>query len=220
MSTDVAVLVLTGSLASLAGQYLSATGHASPASQIFPWARYTSTFLYAAISRLLCGRRAQPLSARQRKLLTLIGVLDTTAYILFTLGFYACGAATAGVLLAASSQVLTAAASHWVLGKRLNGVQAAAIGTILAGLAVRFGGKGTVDAGKSAPLVGQGVGTAALVAAAALYASMGVVYEALHAGDDGPAPTYADISWHNSRLGALLLMRSFVEGVARRCCAV
>ncbi|KFM29156.1 hypothetical protein F751_5512 [Auxenochlorella protothecoides] len=176
MHADILLLVLTGTVLNVVGQYLTATGFAAPSAQAMPWIRYGATLAYAGLVR---ARRTvhTSLSPRQHSLLTLIGFLETVAYTLFTLGFYACGPATASLLLAAVSQVLTAASSHWLLGKRLSPRQ---------GLAVMLWG------------------TLFLVAAAAMYTAMGVAYEALLAASGSARPSYADVSWHSSKLGFAL----------------
>ncbi|RMZ53515.1 hypothetical protein APUTEX25_003337, partial [Auxenochlorella protothecoides] len=201
MHADILLLVLTGTVLNVVGQYLTATGFAAPSAQAMPWIRYGATLAYAGLVR---ARRTvhTSLSPRQHSLLTLIGFLETVAYTLFTLGFYACGPATASLLLAAVSQVLTAASSHWLLGKRLSPRQGLAVMVILLGLGIRAGG------GRAGQPAAEGAtqlwGTLFLVAAAAMYTAMGVAYEALLAASGSARPSYADVSWHSSKLGFAL----------------
>lgn len=205
MHADILLLVFTGTVLNVVGQYLTATGFAAPRAQVIPWIRYGATFAYAGLARLRWGGGAQ-LNPHQMRLLSLIAGLETAAYVLFTLGFYACGPALSSLVLAAASQVLTASASHFVLGKKLTARQATAIAVILLGLALRWeGARGAAGKGDGRAGDGGGLppdvaaGLLAILTAAALYTGMGLAYERL-LGED--RPSYADVSWHSSKLGA------------------
>lgn len=144
-----------------------------------------------------------------------IGLLDASAYCLYCLGFYACGATLANLLLAAVGQVLTAALTRFVLKRRLTPGQLAGVGCVGIGLLVRalpasyFAGGAAAAAADSSSSSSSSLspeqlwGAACVAMAALLYAILGVAYEKLLKGGESPPPANAEIMWHVSILGVL-----------------
>lgn len=194
-------------------QFITDTRFSAPEAHIIPAIKFTATLLGAALRR---PHRSTATPA-QRRLMALIGLLDASAYTVYCLGFFACGATLANLLLSGVGQVLTATLTRCVLRRQLTGGQVAGIAFVGMGLAVRAapaayftnGAAAAGAAGAASPatlaassLTPEQLNGAWLVALAALlYSLLGVAYEKLLKGGDAPPPANAEIMWHVSILG-------------------
>jgi drug/metabolite transporter (DMT)-like permease len=192
----VAGLLCTGVGLNVISQLVSDAGFAHTSAHIVPWVKFASTLAAAAAARA----RAPPYATttRQRRLMLLIGALDAAAYAAFCVGFAAVGAAAANVLLAGASQLATALASRFVLGRRLGRAQLAALALVLAGLALRAA---PAPGGASALGAVDPAGAALVLGAGLLYAALGVAYEMLVRASAGAAPPHAVVLWSTARVG-------------------
>lgn len=222
-----------GSILNVAAQFVTDTKFADPSSQIIPWIKFTSSLIFAYVASTV-GRPSQAAgkqsnktaTAYQKNLMTLIGILDMTAYTTFTLGFVYCGAALSSVLLSSVAQVFTAFATRFVLRKKLSRGQIAAIVCVCGGLAIRAAPAEYFDSWKpatslfktlkiptsiasSTKLTAQSKGTTDLVKGSALiilsaflYSALGVTYETL-VNTSNP-PQYPEVLWNISKLGFLI----------------
>jgi drug/metabolite transporter (DMT)-like permease len=188
--------LLSGVVLNTISQLITDTKFSHPNAHIVPTVKFAATLIGAAVRRPP-GRQSTA-TAAQRRLMALIGLLDASAYCLYCLGFYACGATLANLLLSGVGQVLTAALTRWALRRRLTRGQLVGIGCVGLGLAVRalpaaaFGGGGAAGAAGVAPSSEQLWGGACVVLAALLYSLLGVAYEHLLRGQPAP-PSNAEI---------------------------
>ncbi|EFN56011.1 hypothetical protein CHLNCDRAFT_52094 [Chlorella variabilis] len=199
----------SGVVLNIISQLITDTSFSAPEAHIIPAVKFTATLVGAALRRPRGVRPAATPS--QRRLMAAIGLLDASAYTLYCLGFFACGATLANLLLSGVGQVLTAALTRWVLRRRLTGGQLAGIAFVGLGLAVRaapaflLGAAAPNDGGAAAGAAlsrEQLVGAALVGLAALLYSILGVAYEKLLKGEPAPPPN-AEIMWHVSILGFL-----------------
>jgi drug/metabolite transporter (DMT)-like permease len=200
--------LLSGTVLNTLSQLITDTAFSAPEAHIIPAVKFTATLIGAALRR---PKRATA-TPQQRRLMAAIGLLDASAYTVFCLGFYACGATLANLLLSGVGQVLTATLTRLVLRRRLSGGQLAGIACVGLGLAVRAAPAAYFTSGSSIGTAGAGaslaaglspeqLGGAALVALAALlYSLLGVAYEKLLKGSQ-QAPPNAEIMWQTSILG-------------------
>ncbi|PSC69568.1 transporter permease [Micractinium conductrix] len=197
-------------------QLITDTKFSRPEAHVIPFVKFAATLAGAALRR----PRVATATPEQRRLMLLVGLLDASAYTVYCLGFFACGATLANLLLSGVGQVLTASLTRWVLRRRLTGGQLAGIAFVSLGLAVRaapaayfdalpFPGGGAGAAGSAGPagpslaLSPEQLTGAGMVALAAfLYSLLGVAYEKLLKGTGTPPPN-AEIMWNVSILGFL-----------------
>ncbi|KAL4856175.1 hypothetical protein ACK3TF_003317 [Chlorella vulgaris] len=202
----------SGVVVNIVSQLITDTRFSSPNAHIIPAVKFLATLLGAALRRPAGGQSSA--TPAQRRLMAFIGLLDASAYCLYCLGFYACGATLANLLLAAVGQVLTAALTRFVLKRRLTPGQLAGVGCVGIGLLVRAlpasyfdGGAAAADSSSSSSSSSlspeQLWGAACVAMAALLYAILGVAYEKLLKGGESPPPANAEIMWHVSILGFL-----------------
>ncbi|KAL4451881.1 hypothetical protein ABPG75_007543 [Micractinium tetrahymenae] len=211
----------SGVILNTLSQVITDTKFSAPEAHIIPAVKFTFTLVGAALRR---PPRAVA-SPSQRRLMALIGLLDASAYTVYCLGFFACGATLANLLLSGVGQVLTAVLTRCVLRRRLTSGQLAGIAFVSLGLAVRaapaayfeFSGPsaataGAAGSGAAAAAAGAGsslalsheqlVGAGLVSLAALLYSILGVAYEKLLKGGEAPPPN-AEIMWSVSILGFL-----------------
>lgn len=194
-------LLGTGTSLALASQSMFAQGHQSPA---LAWAKYAGTLAFIGMR----GKRTQQkhFSTRARRMMTLLGVIDTLCYILNCIGLAACGAAAAAVIAAAAGQVFTALLSRLVLHRRLNRGQTAAVGIVLLGILAR----GTsITAGSGGVVVTAAVqkhrlGLLALLASSFGYCIYGITYDLL-VTTEVPAPSHSDMMARASTIGLVII---------------
>jgi drug/metabolite transporter (DMT)-like permease len=144
-------LLTTGTIVNILGQLVTDLEFADPSTHIMPWIKFCSTMAFACAVRWTsagsatgktsvrrpASKKHQEQQRAQRRLMTLIGLLDTAAYFLFCLGLAACGAGLASLVLSAAGQVVTSLASRFYLKKRLAVGQMAGLGLVCMGLAIR-----------------------------------------------------------------------------------
>ena len=203
---------VAGVVITVTSQWVVDADFADKSAHVVPWVKFSSTLLYALVSRR-SAPTPQP-TARQLRLMGLVGLLDAAAYTTYCVGFYICGATLSGILLPGLSQVLTATATRFVLGRHLSRGQALGISCVLAGLATRalppelFGQTSTAGAaGVASKAAGsaeereQLLGAGLIALSAVLYSGLGITYDKLVRGAGEKPPAHADVMWHTSKLG-------------------
>ena len=203
---------VAGVVITVTSQWVVDADFADKSAHVVPWVKFSSTLLYALVSRR-SAPTPQP-TARQLRLMGLVGLLDAAAYTTYCVGFYICGATLSGILLPGLSQVLTATATRFVLGRHLSRGQALGISCVLAGLATRalppelFGQTSTAGAaGVASKAAGsaeereQLLGAGLIALSAVLYSGLGIAYDKLVRGAGEKPPAHADVMWHTSKLG-------------------
>eukprot|EP00887_Chlorella_sp_A99_P001819 scaffold19.g1819.t1 len=188
-------------------QFLTDANFGDPSTHIVPWVRFTATLLFAAVARWGAPRCRH--SAEQERLMWWIGLFDAMAYTAFCLGFVICGATLSGLLLAGINQVLTAAATRFLLGRRLSWGQLSGNACVMVGLLIRglppslFGGAAGAGGGAKGGGGEQqlATGMAYIVLSSCLYSGLGIAYDKLVKASLQAPPSHADIMWHTSKLG-------------------
>lgn len=210
-------LLLTGVTLNLYSQQLNDLKIALPEAHLFPTVKFIASLVFATFAKWRGPPSLIPPNPRQRRLMTLIGVLDAAAYLCFCIGFTHTGTTLANLVLAAAGQLFTALATRFILRKHLSRGQLAAIACVGLGLAIRALPASIFISSSSSKLkataagassthsssgVGSVWGVAFIVFSALLYSGLGIAYEALMAANNGKAPAYPDILWHISIVGA------------------
>lgn len=190
----------TGVIISLWSQRITNLRFFSFEAHVLPWVKFTSSLC----TGLLMGRggglfRHERVTRRQRILMVAMGVLETTAYVFFCLGFGFCGAGTTAVILPALGQILTAVSTRFLLSKRLPMMKYVAVMCVTVGI---------LSKAWDVDMLGGGAecvqGMLCLVVAATCYSLLGVTYEALVSTNGTPVPSHAHIMLHSSIIGTVL----------------
>lgn len=190
----------TGVVISLWSQRITNLRFFSFEAHVLPWVKFTSSLC----TGLLMGRgvglfRHDRVTRRQRTLMVVMGLLETTAYVFFCLGFGFCGAGTTAVILPALGQILTAASTRFLLSKRLPMMKYAAVLCVTVGI---------LSKAWDVDMLGGGAeclqGMLCLVVAATCYSLLGVSYEALVSTKGAPVPSHSHIMLHSSIIGTVL----------------
>ncbi|KAJ9513189.1 hypothetical protein QJQ45_029323 [Haematococcus lacustris] len=184
-SVYTAALLCTGTVLALAGQYVSNVGASHPSAQLPAFTKYAVAVASTLGATSRRRKRASQRWSRADLLSVAIGCLEVVAYSLSCLGFPRCGSALAMVVFAAAGQVLTAIMRTAILRKGLSRQQLAAVVVVTLGLVVRWlpqaapplMAPGSSQDGSLTP--GMQLGVAYLVASAAAYSLLGVLYELL-----------------------------------------
>ena len=201
-------LLLTGVILNLYAQKFSNLGAIAQSSQIIPLVKFLSTALFA-IAAGKFSPSTHISTSRQRKIMMFMGASDAIAYVLFCIGFDRCGATLTSVVLAASSQIFTAASSHFVLGKKLGRGQLVSVACVMTGIMVRLIAElmlssmiGAIDRSGGTLRPDQWWGVGAVALAGLLYAMLGIAYESLVSGaGKSVAPPHSSIMLETSKIG-------------------
>lgn len=191
-------LLCTGTLISLIAQVITDKDFADKNAHIMPWVKFAATTGFSVLSRQLWASSSPPPTPLQQRIMYIIGILDACAYTCFVLGFYICGAGVATLVLAGSSQLMTALATRFVVGRHLTLAQLCALACIIVGFIVRslpFDIHVNSLASQE-----QLLGIGLVLIAATLYAGVGVAYESLSTSA-GSRPSHADTLWYTSIIG-------------------
>lgn len=204
-------LLCTGVSLNLVAQQLTDLKFSDPNAHLIPWIKFFATMIFAILGRWRTGRASIPATSRQRRLMTLIGLLDASAYVAFCLGFMTCGAALSSLVLSSAGQIFTALATRFILRKKIAPGQVAAIACVCLGLLVRSLPPSYLNTSPQhhatkpqlpSEAAAQRQGVAYVLLAALLYSGLGVAYEALVASPTGATPPpYPDILWNTSLVG-------------------
>lgn len=170
-----------------------------------PMMKFTSTLLFALSVRIgrSHGRRKVEHTGAQRLLMLSIGLLETSAYVCFCIGFVYCGAGTTAIVLSGASQTFTALGSRFVLKKRLSHQKLVAVLCVMTGVIMKaLSEKDNVFAFKDGTHI---LGMISIMCAGLLYSSMGIAYETLllTGTENSPPPTHPDIMLHSSIIGTV-----------------
>lgn len=190
----------TGVVISLWSQRITNLRFFSYEAHVLPWVKFTSSLC----TGVLMGRgvglfRHERVTRRQRTLMVVMGLLETTAYVFFCLGFGFCGAGTTAVILPALGQILTAASTRFLLSKRLPMMKYAAVICVTVGILSKAWDVDMLGAGTECLR-----GMLCLVVAATCYSLLGVSYEALVSTKGTPVPSHSHIMLHSSIIGTVL----------------
>eukprot|EP00798_Chlamydomonas_sp_ICE-L_P001159 gene1159-3964_t len=177
-----AAYLSTGSSVSIVSQIMNDAAIAHPNAQLVPLVKYSIAFLVS----LACLSHDKPVGGLFSKnntnktlYIALMGLMDIAAYMMFILGFAACGAALSSVVHAASGQICTAVLRSTVLNRPLSFRQYTAVFVVSSGLALRsLPGLSAPGPMTTAPgVVSLPLGIAFIFGSAFTYSMLGVLYE-------------------------------------------
>jgi len=211
-------LLSTGVSLNIIAQKIIELRVSDPQAHLMPWVKFASTTIFSGLWKLHRGVPSIHPTRRQQHLMLIIGILDASAYVCFTVGFTLCGAVLSSMLLAAGSQVFTALATRYILRKKLSTGQLVAVVLVCLGVVVRsipspalptaLRGASSLNKTHSASQTSSLDyssdlrGSAFVVVAALLYSGLGVAYEKL-VSDTAPQPSYSDTLWTISLVGTV-----------------
>lgn len=198
--------LLTGVLVSVLGQKITNARMFLFRAHLIPVVKFMSTLLVGMASGGGSMMRHK-VSARQRRLMVGMGLLDTMAYAFFCVGFGYCGSDATALILPAMGQILTAFFSLVLLKKKIPCMRQIAVCLVFVGVVVK-----AVDAekGRSLGIFADGtyfqIGLAYLVGASLCYSLLGVFYELLvmSGTKEFPVPPHTHIMLHSSVIGSFL----------------
>lgn len=203
--------LLTGVLVSVLGQQVTRAKMFMFHAHILPAVKFLSTFVVNSIiatdTKVNRGR-GNTASVKQKRLMVGMGLLDTTAYVLFCLGFGYCGADATAVMLPAMGQILTSFFSLALLKKDVPRRRQIAVCIVFAGVLTK-----AWDAEKGRRALGLftsdekqfRLGVLYLLGASLCYSLLGVLYEFLvmSGSREFPVPAHAHIMVYSSLIGSV-----------------
>jgi len=196
--------LLTGVLVSVLGQKITNARMFLFRAHLIPAVKFMSTLVVGMISG--AGRKtSHKVSAKQKRLMVGMGLLDTMAYALFCVGFGYCGSDATALMLPAMGQVLTAFFSLVLLKKAVPGKRQIAVCLVFVGVVVKaMDAENGRSLGIFADETSFKVGLLYLMGASLCYSMLGVFYELLvmSGTKEFPAPPHAHVMLYSSIIGS------------------
>lgn len=127
----------SGTFLALLGQYISEMGAYHPSAQLIPACKYVGIIFASTGFERTHKTSKHRKFPQELRISTMLGVLDLTAYLFACLGFAYCGVAAAAPVFGACGQIFNAALHRWFQRKRLSCFQYVSLFLVTLGLLIR-----------------------------------------------------------------------------------